>query len=61
MSHRRALLVGQDTQMIHTKSLGWKEVVLGEKVANILWEACRVISGEEGEERVVPDSFVDSV
>ena len=60
-SHIRVVLVDQETQMIHTKSLGWKEVVLGEKVANILLEACRVIRKEKGVEIVVPENLVDSV
>ena len=54
-------MVGQETQMIHTKSLGCDEVVLGEKVANILLESCRLISREEGVEIVVLERLVDSV
>ena len=63
-SHIRVVLVDQETQMIHTKSLGWKEVVLGEKVANILLEACRLINIEdvgEGGGILVLYSLVDSV
>ena len=59
--HTRALLVTQYTQMIQTKSLGWKEVVLGEKVDNILLEACRLISREKKVETVVLESLVDCV
>ena len=37
-SHRRALLVGQEIQMNLPRGRGWKEVVIEEKVAFILWK-----------------------
>ena len=47
--------------MIHTRALGWKEVVLGEKEAFIPVESTKVISSEEGVEIIVLDSLVDNV